>query len=71
MRALSWLFVFEYLIGITVERPFRRIGVNANALIHIALTDTAPVEFEQGKGKTPAWTRYVDSKRLEITSSRF
>lgn len=31
-------------------------------------TPTAsPVEFEQGKGKTPAWTRYVDSKRLEIT----
>lgn len=28
---------------------------------------TLPVEFEQGKGKTPAWTRYVDSKRLEIT----
>lgn len=27
----------------------------------------SPVEFEQGKGKTPAWTRYVDSKRLEIT----
>ena len=31
-------------------------------------TPTAsPVEFEQGKGKTPAWMRYVDSKRLEIT----
>lgn len=31
-------------------------------------TPTAsPVEFELGKGKTPAWTRYVDSKRLEIT----
>lgn len=31
-------------------------------------TPTAsPVEFKQGKGKTPAWTRYVDSKRLEIT----
>lgn len=31
-------------------------------------TPTAsPVEFEQGTGKTPAWTRYVDSKRLEIT----
>ncbi len=27
----------------------------------------SPVEFEQGKGKAPAWTRYVDSKRLEIT----
>lgn len=27
----------------------------------------SPVEFEQGKGKTQAWTRYVDSKRLEIT----
>ena len=41
------LFVFEYLIGITVERPFRRIGVNANALIHIALTDTAPVTLNK------------------------
>ena len=31
-------------------------------------TPTAsPVAFENGKGKTPAWTRYVDSKRLEIT----
>lgn len=29
-------------------------------------TPTAsPVEFKQGKGKTPAWTHYVDSKRLE------
>ena len=27
----------------------------------------SPVAFEQGKGKTPPWTRYVDSKRLEIT----
>ena len=41
------LFVFENLIGITVERSFRRVGVNTDTLVHIALTDTAPVTLNK------------------------
>ena len=41
------LFVFEYLIGITVERPFRRIGINADTLVHIALSNTSSVSLNQ------------------------
>ena len=37
------LLVFEYLITVTVQRPFRDIGKNLDGLVHVVLTDTPAV----------------------------